>query len=67
MKTGPVLEGGGVRGIFTAGVLDTFMEYDISFDGVIGVSAGAAYDMGRKCALDHMEDLKRFMKNRMEI
>ena len=40
-KTGLVLEGGGMRGIYTAGVLDVFMENGITFDGVIGVSAGA--------------------------
>lgn len=43
MKTGLVLEGGGVRGIYTAGVLDAFMEHGITFDGVIGVSAGAIH------------------------
>jgi len=43
MKTGLVLEGGSVRGIFTAGVLDVFLENGISFDGVIGVSAGAIH------------------------
>lgn len=43
IKTGLVLEGGGVRGIYTAGVLDVFMEHGISFDGVIGVSAGAVH------------------------
>ena len=43
MKTGLVLEGGAMRGIYTAGVLDVFMEHDISFDGVIGVSAGALF------------------------
>lgn len=43
MKTGLVLEGGGVRGIYTAGVLDIFMERRIYFDGVIGVSAGAIH------------------------
>lgn len=43
MKTGLVLEGGGVRGIYTAGVLDVFMENDLAFDGVIGVSAGAIH------------------------
>lgn len=43
MKTGLVLEGGGMRGIYTAGVLDAFMENDIYFDGVIGVSAGAIH------------------------
>ena len=42
-KIGLVLEGGGVRGIYTAGVLDVFMEQGISFDGVIGVSAGAIH------------------------
>ena len=43
MKTGLVLEGGGVRGIYTAGILDVFGEAGISFDGVIGVSAGAIH------------------------
>lgn len=43
MKTGLVLEGGGVRGIYTAGVLDVFMEHGLTFDGVIGVSAGAIH------------------------
>ncbi|MGL5439902.1 MAG: patatin-like phospholipase family protein [Filifactoraceae bacterium] len=38
---GLVLEGGGLRGIFTAGVLDYFAEKDIKFDYIIGVSAGA--------------------------
>ena len=39
MKTGLVLEGGAMRGIYTAGVLDVFLEHGIHFDGVIGVSA----------------------------
>lgn len=42
-KTGLVLEGGGMRGIYTAGVLDVLMENGITFDGVIGVSAGAVH------------------------
>ncbi|MBQ3484450.1 MAG: patatin family protein [Clostridia bacterium] len=42
-KIGLVLEGGGVRGIYTAGVLDVFMAHGITFDGVIGVSAGAIH------------------------
>ncbi len=42
-KTGLVLEGGGMRGIYTAGVLDVFMDKGITFDGVLGVSAGAAH------------------------
>ena len=43
MKTGLVLEGGAMRGLFTAGVLDVFSEENIEFDGVIGVSAGACF------------------------
>lgn len=43
MKKGLVLEGGGHRGIFTAGILDVFLENDITFDGVVGVSAGAVH------------------------
>lgn len=42
-KRGLVLEGGAMRGLFTAGVLDVLMEKGITFDGVIGVSAGAAF------------------------
>jgi len=38
---GLVLEGGGMRGVFTCGVLDYFMDNNISFPYVIGVSAGA--------------------------
>lgn len=40
-KIGLVLEGGGMRGMYTAGVLDAFMLEGIEVDGVIGVSAGA--------------------------
>lgn len=43
MKTGLVLEGGAMRGIYTAGVLDVFLDHGIEFDGVIGVSAGAIH------------------------
>ncbi|MBO5734102.1 MAG: patatin family protein [Clostridia bacterium] len=43
MKRGLILEGGAMRGMFTAGVLDVLMENDIEFDGVIGVSAGATF------------------------
>ena len=42
-KTGLVLEGGGLRGIFTAGVLDFFLEKNIEFDGCIGGSAGSCH------------------------
>ena len=40
-KTGLVLEGGGMRGAYTSGVLDAFMDENIKFPYVIGVSAGA--------------------------
>lgn len=40
-KTALVLEGGGLRGIFTSGVMDCFLDFDMSFPYVIGVSAGA--------------------------
>jgi predicted patatin/cPLA2 family phospholipase len=43
MKTGLVLEGGGMRGLFTAGILDVLMENNVTFDGVVGVSAGATF------------------------
>ena len=48
MKTGLVLEGGGIRGIFSAGVMDVLMEEGIVFDGAIGVSAGAAFGCNYK-------------------
>ena len=41
-KTAFVLEGGAMRGLFTAGVTDVLMENKIEFDGAVGVSAGAA-------------------------
>ena len=40
-KTGLVLEGGGMRGVFTCGVLDYLMDHKIRFPYAIGVSAGA--------------------------
>lgn len=40
-KTGLVLEGGGLRGVFTCGVLDCFMDNGIRFPFAVGVSAGA--------------------------
>ncbi len=43
MKIGLALEGGGMRGVFTTGVLDVFLENNIEFDSVIGVSAGACH------------------------
>ena len=43
VKTGLILEGGAMRGMFTAGVIDVMMKNGIDFDGTIGVSAGAAF------------------------
>ena len=40
-NTGLVLEGGGMRGVFTCGVLDYLMDHKISFPYTVGVSAGA--------------------------
>jgi len=42
-KTGLILEGGAMRGMYTAGVCDVLMEQGITFDGCIGVSAGATF------------------------
>lgn len=43
MKYGLVLEGGAMRGLFTAGILDVFTAEGITFDGAVGVSAGAVF------------------------
>lgn len=48
MKTGLVLEGGAMRGMFTAGVLDVLMEAGVAVDGAVGVSAGAAFGCNYK-------------------
>ena len=48
MKKGLVLEGGAMRGMFTAGVIDVMMENGIEYDGIIGVSAGAAFGCNYK-------------------
>lgn len=48
MKTGLVLEGGAMRGLFTAGIIDVMMENSLSVDGIIGVSAGAAFGCNYK-------------------
>ncbi len=62
-KTGLILEGGGTRGVFTAGVLDYFMEQELYLPYVIGVSAGAcnavnyvSHQPGRtkKCTIDYL-------------
>ena len=48
MKKGLVLEGGAMRGMFTAGILDVMMEAKVEPDGLIGVSAGAAFGCNYK-------------------
>ncbi|MGX8833435.1 patatin-like phospholipase family protein [Amedibacillus sp. YH-ame6] len=74
-KLGLVLEGGGMRGIYTAGVLDFFLDHNIYTDGVIGVSAGACHacsyaskQRGRafRTNTDYIKD-KRYMSMRSLI
>ena len=48
MKKGLVLEGGAMRGMFSAGVIDVLLESGIEFDGVAGVSAGAVFGCNYK-------------------
>ena len=48
MKKGLVLEGGAMRGLWTAGVIDVMMEHGVQPDGLIGVSAGAAFGCNYK-------------------
>ena len=48
MKRGLVMEGGGMRGLFTAGVTDVFLENKIVFEGAIGTSAGAVFGCNYK-------------------
>ena len=47
-KKGLILEGGAMRGLFTAGVMDVLMENHVTFDGAIGVSAGAVFGCNYK-------------------
>lgn len=48
IKTGLVLEGGAMRGLFTCGILDVFLEQGVEFDGAVGVSAGACFGCNLK-------------------
>ena len=48
MKTGLVMEGGAMRGLYTAGVIDVMMENALTYDGAIGVSAGAVFGCNYK-------------------
>ena len=43
MKTGLVMEGGAMRGMFTCGVIDVFLKEEITFQGAAGISAGAVF------------------------
>lgn len=67
---GLVLEGGGMRGIFTAGVLDLFLEKNVEVDNCIGVSAGALLGVNY-LSKQEKEDLKQlriiFKKESMEV
>jgi predicted patatin/cPLA2 family phospholipase len=48
MKKGLVLEGGAMRGLFSAGICDVMMEHGVWPDGLVGVSAGAAFGCNYK-------------------
>ena len=48
MKIGMVLEGGGMRGMYTAGILDVMLENEIKIDGIVGVSAGTVFGCNYK-------------------
>ena len=65
-KTGLVLEGGGMRGVFTSGVLDAFMKHNLTFPYVVAVSAGACNGMSyvshqpRRARISNVDDLERY-------
>ena len=48
MKVGLLLEGGAMRGLYTVGVLDIFMDNNIKVDTIVGVSAGALFGVNYK-------------------
>lgn len=48
MKVALVLEGGAMRGLYTAGLLDELLDTNIKVDGIIGVSAGALFGVNYK-------------------
>lgn len=62
-KTSLILEGGGMRGVFTCGVLDNFMDRGIRFPFTIGVSAGAcnglSYMSGQRGRAKHWLYVRR--------
>lgn len=63
---GLVLEGGGMRGVFTSGVLDAFMKHNIYFNYIVAVSAGACNGMSyvsrqpRRARLSNIDYLARY-------
>ena len=65
-KTGLVLEGGGMRGVFTSGVLDAFMKHEIWFPYVVAVSAGACNGLSymshqaRRARYSNIDMLKKY-------
>lgn len=68
-NTALVLEGGGMRGIYTAGVLEYFLDHDVEFPYVAGVSAGACHAVSyiskqkgrnRRIMIDYIND-KRYL------
>ncbi len=65
-NTGLVLEGGGMRGVFTSGVLDAFMKHDVYFRYVVAVSAGACNGMSyisrqpRRARLSNIDFLTQY-------
>lgn len=70
-NTALVLEGGGFRGIFTAGILEVFLENKLFFESTYGVSAGAAYGVsyisqqaGRNLAVNEWIGDKRYFSLR---
>ena len=65
-NTGLVLEGGGMRGVFTSGVLDAFMKHGVYFRYVVAVSAGACNGMSyisrqpRRARLSNIDFLSQY-------
>lgn len=47
-KTALILEGGAMRGLYSAGIIDVFMQYDVKVDVIYGVSAGALFGLNYK-------------------
>ncbi len=80
MSNALILEGGGMRGIFAAGVIDYLLDQEIRFDNVIGVSAGACHGCSFVCrqrdayatATDYLDDkeycsMRSLVENRRSL